>query len=228
MPGIKTPIMGLMLGSLPMDPFLTIDYSDNGSTDPVFGTYGCNLNDQASVTAYPNEGYALANWTVDGNYAGPSNPLTLTMDTEHEVMPNFDVGNCLDSGYSLGGAVCVDGGWNWFIPGTQATVEAVADPGYMLANWTVDGNYAGNSSSLTLTMDGNYTVYATFVPAATVSFQAINNAGIEPWSWYTLSGVDVYMDGNYLGPADGSSYVVPLGAHYFSAIAYVYDRLMAT
>jgi hypothetical protein len=73
-----------------------------------------------------------------------------------------------------------------------------------------------------LLMDRDYTVYATFLPVASVSFMSIV-AGPEPWAWYGVAGVDVYMDGNFLGPADGSSYMVALGVHVFSATASVYD-----
>jgi hypothetical protein len=70
---------------------LTIGASQNGYAK-VDGSRVFLENDQATISAVADEGYALSYWTVDGNPAGSNNPLIVTMDANHTVVPHFDVG----------------------------------------------------------------------------------------------------------------------------------------
>jgi hypothetical protein len=195
---------------------LTIDASSNGTTSPSAGTYSYIEGSHVCVSSVPNWGYALDNWTVDSTSTVYDIILAITMNTDHTVVPHFDVGHYLDVQYSEGGYAFIGGGWPWFIEGRQATVTAVPDQGFMLANWTVDNSYVinndyvGSANSFTLTMDGNHTVYATFIPAATVTF----------YPWYGSDPyvpgfvpANLYIDGGFYG-ANGT-FTLPLGNHTF-------------
>jgi uncharacterized repeat protein (TIGR02543 family) len=50
---------------------------------------------------------------------------------------------------------------NFYIPGTVLSLTAVADKGWTFAGW--GGDLTGKSSPVSLTMDGNKSVTATFV-----------------------------------------------------------------
>ncbi len=211
-----------LFNSNPSSPYmyLTISSSANGATNPSAGTYQYTHGSQPTISAIPNQGYALSHWTVDGNNAGSSYQLTVTMDNNHTVEPHFGAGYHLSTQSSAGGSVSIDGGWNWFIPGTQATVRATPNQGYALANWTIDGNYASNAGSLSVTMDGNHTVYATFVPGATLTFDA--RYGSDPYVSQSVPA-NLYVDGNLVGVADGTPIAVPLGTHTFSVDLLYYE-----
>lgn len=53
--------------------------------------------------------------------------------------------------------------------GSQATLTATPNGGYAFTGWTVNSSPAGNSNPLVLTVDGNKTVAATFVPIYNVT-----------------------------------------------------------
>ena len=71
---------------------LTIYTSGQGVTSPSIGTYSYSVGSVVTVTAYPNSGYALSYWTIDGvNYA-PSASVTIVMNYDHTVMAYFTGG----------------------------------------------------------------------------------------------------------------------------------------
>jgi preprotein translocase subunit SecG len=41
------------------------------------------------VTAVPDEGYELSSWLLDGSYAGSSNNITITMNSNHCIQAVF-------------------------------------------------------------------------------------------------------------------------------------------
>ncbi|MGN6813950.1 MAG: glycosyl hydrolase family 8, partial [Thermomicrobiales bacterium] len=45
----------------------------------------------ATITATPSAGYLFTGWTVDGQFVGWPNPLTLPLNTNHDVAPTFAV-----------------------------------------------------------------------------------------------------------------------------------------
>ncbi|HVP41672.1 MAG TPA: hypothetical protein VMS95_06945, partial [Candidatus Krumholzibacteriaceae bacterium] len=42
-----------------------------------------------TVTAVPDEGYELSSWLLDGSYAGSSNNITITMNSNHDIQAVF-------------------------------------------------------------------------------------------------------------------------------------------
>ena len=88
--------------------------------------------------------------------------------------------------------------------GSVATLTATPDPGYVFTGWTVDGQFAGWASPLTLTMNGNRTVAATF--AARPSFPDVpeGHPAYEAISQLAARGViRGYQDGRF-GPRDST------------------------
>jgi len=71
---------------------LTIYTSGQGTTSPSIGIYSYTVGSVVTVTAYPNSGYGLSYWTVDGiNYA-PTASITIRMDYNHSVTACFTGG----------------------------------------------------------------------------------------------------------------------------------------
>jgi hypothetical protein len=68
--------------------FLTVQYTSGGtawSSSPIY-----LAGSQASVYASADAHYNFTGWTVDGNFAGYDNPLTVTMNADHTVVANFE------------------------------------------------------------------------------------------------------------------------------------------
>jgi hypothetical protein len=63
---------------------LTVELTGGkGWTLPSYGEYTYDAGSVVTVTAYDNPGYYFSYWLVDGNNYGSSNPLHLTMDSDH-------------------------------------------------------------------------------------------------------------------------------------------------
>jgi hypothetical protein len=69
---------------------LTISVGEgNGTTSPAPGTYEYDEGSTVSVTAYPDSGYSLYYWTLDGAWQQGVNPINVTMDKDHTLVAYF-------------------------------------------------------------------------------------------------------------------------------------------
>lgn len=68
---------------------LTITTTSGGTTSPEPGTYSYPQGTNVTVTAVPDEGYELSSWLLDGSYAGSSNNITITMNSNHDIQAVF-------------------------------------------------------------------------------------------------------------------------------------------
>jgi hypothetical protein len=68
---------------------LIITATSGGTTNPAPGTYTYWQGTVVSVTAIPNTGYIFDHWELDGAPAGSQNPISITMDTNHNLHAVF-------------------------------------------------------------------------------------------------------------------------------------------
>jgi hypothetical protein len=72
---------------------LTIQSPDgSGSTSLTVGGHTYNWGDTVQITATPSSGLVLDHWVLDGSNVGSSNPLTLTMGSDHTLKAVFTQG----------------------------------------------------------------------------------------------------------------------------------------
>jgi hypothetical protein len=71
---------------------LTIELSENGMTDPPPGTHVYEEGEVVTVKAFANPYYSFCCWTV-GRMKVYDNPITITMDTDIVIKPNFKLIN---------------------------------------------------------------------------------------------------------------------------------------
>ncbi|RLI80683.1 hypothetical protein DRP04_07835, partial [Archaeoglobales archaeon] len=67
---------------------LTISATSGGTTDPSPGSYTYSYDQQVTITAIPDTGYAFSHWSIDG-LISMTNPLTLTMTRDYSVEATF-------------------------------------------------------------------------------------------------------------------------------------------
>jgi hypothetical protein len=155
---------------------LTVQSSQNGYAYAEGVAFA--PGEQVEITAFPNQGYELANWTVNDVPAGENNPLTVTMNTDQTVTANFDVFCHVNLQSGLGGSAYVVGGGTRFLLGQQASINVTNIlQGFLFANWTVNGQYAGDSLPLNLVMDQDYVVVANFVETVPHCFLTVQSIG---------------------------------------------------
>lgn len=123
-------------------------------------------NSQVTVTATPASGYLFTGWS--GDASGSQNPLTVTMTGNKAVTANFSAVPA--STYTLtlpartGGSVTKSPDLPNYPQGTVVTLTAAPSAGYVFGSWRRDSYGSGNP--LQITMDGNKTAVADFIPSS--------------------------------------------------------------
>ena len=118
---------------------LSISSGGGGSTNPSPGVYQYAEGTPVSVTAIPDSGYVLDYWLLDGQNVGSQNPITVTMNSDHNLQANFGVGSV----------------YHWL------TVDAydgyIGNPLY--PNIYIDGNWAGYGYAHVQVTEGWHSVW---------------------------------------------------------------------
>jgi hypothetical protein len=70
---------------------LTITATDGGTTNPSPGIYTYVAGSNIQVAAIANTDYLIDYWKLDGNNVGATNPISITMDTNHTLHAVFRV-----------------------------------------------------------------------------------------------------------------------------------------
>ena len=83
-------VADVIKATYPSTQYLTI-VTLNGQTNPAQGTYEIDKNAPVTITATPNVGYKFKQWLVDNAQAGATPFITVTMDTNHTVIAEFEL-----------------------------------------------------------------------------------------------------------------------------------------
>ncbi len=151
---------------------LTTSSTAGGSvTVPGEGVFLYDAGTEVPLVATAASGYYFAGWSGDvGTVADVNSPsTTIVMDDSSSITAVFQeipAGQfSLTISSTEGGSVTVPGeGVFLYDAGTSVSLLATADSGYRFTGWTGDvGTVADvNSRSTTITMQGDYSVVATF------------------------------------------------------------------
>ena len=117
----------------------------------------------------PEEGYRFVKWTGDVDtitdaYAAST---TITMGDNYSITANFVAIYDLTIASTEGGSVMTPGeGIFTYDEGTMVNLVAQAEQGYDFVNWSGDVDTIADvwAASTTITMSGNYSITANFVP----------------------------------------------------------------
>ena len=145
----------------PIQRTLTVN-ATNGSVatnpNPIAGTYDNGTS--VILTATPDPGYEFTGWS--GDASGTTNPLTITMDADKNVIAMFSPIQRTLSITAMNGTVTVspDPVNGTYDQGTIVTLTAVPDSGYLFDSWS--GDATGTTTQVTVTMDADKNITATF------------------------------------------------------------------
>jgi hypothetical protein len=142
---------------------LTISASSGGTTNPALGSYWYTKGTQVSVTAIPDTNYQLDHWLLDGNNAGSSNPITVTMGSPHTLKAVFRrIQYSLSISATSGGTTSPSPGTYYYDAGTYASVSAIPYANYTFSHWVLDESDAGSSNPKSVFMDAAHSLTAVF------------------------------------------------------------------
>jgi len=146
---------------------VTLATSGSGTTSPAPGAYAVQAGTTGSVTATPATGYTFTGWS--GAATGTANPVTITVDRNMTLTASFANGAAVS--YTLAidasgnGSTSPAPGAHTYASGTAVQVTATPTGGATFAGWS--GAATGTANPVTVTMDGNKTLTATFSGGST-------------------------------------------------------------
>lgn len=127
-----------------------------GTVSPSGGIF----KGEVTLVATPAKYHRFSGW--GGAAQGNSNPLTLKMNSNKQVVAQFTrmTGNLQVQMNPTGGGTVYPGTGS-FDAGTQVTITATPAKGYRFDHW--EGDITGTSNSASILVDGNKTATAYFV-----------------------------------------------------------------
>jgi len=114
---------------------------------------------QITLTAVPAPDYEFIGWS--GDISGASPEIAVTMDGNRDVTARFDIIRCelATSVNPPGGGTIIAAAGSYDV-GTKVTLRASPASGYEFVGWS--GDITGASPEITVTLDADKTVVATF------------------------------------------------------------------
>ena len=172
-------------------PLYTITVSaspSNGGTVTGGGQY--QQGQQCTVSASANSGYAFTNWTENGNVVSTNASYTFTVTGNRTLVAHFvHLYTISISANPTNGGTVTGGGT--YPQGTNCTVHATANSGYIFTNWTENGNVVSDQADYSFTVNNNRTLVAHFVRQYTI------NVSANPTNGGSVTGGGTYNQGDY-------------------------------
>ena len=130
-----------------------------GSTDGE-GSY--NANASVEVNAIPNADYNFVNWTENGVEVSRSTKYIFVLTATRNLVANFTLKTfTLNVTVVGGGRVDKNPNQPTYTTGSSVQLTATPNPGFQFTGWSVDAS--GSANPLTVLMDRNKNITATFV-----------------------------------------------------------------
>jgi hypothetical protein len=128
-----------------------------GIVSPTSGTYHKNV--EVDVTATPASGYRFDHW--EGSDPGASQTVRLVMDGNKELTAHFTKTYTLSASSEPAGSGTISPNGGTYDEGEEVALAATPAQYYGFNGWS--GDASGSSDHVTITMDSNKTVVASFV-----------------------------------------------------------------
>jgi len=177
---------------------LTVNNVGSGTVVPTPDQASYASGTVVSLKATPAIGWKFDGWS--GDAGGTTNPVSVTMNSDKTVTATFTE---LPPGttYTLtvnkvgSGTVTRDPDKTEYQPGEEVTLTATPASGWEFGGWS--GDAGGATNPVTITMDADKTVTATFaLPSVLTRYEQNHHLLRYQGTWSTLSG-SYYSGGSY-------------------------------
>ncbi|MDP3582811.1 MAG: InlB B-repeat-containing protein, partial [Ignavibacteria bacterium] len=162
--GSANPLTVIMTGNKN----IIANYSINAYTLTIASVNGsvtknpdqANYNHGATVqlSASPTTGFTFTGWSGDAN--GSSNPLTVIMDGNKNIIANYSISTYSLTISSINGTVTKNPDQASYNHGSSVQLTAAPATGYTFSGWS--GDASGSVNPLTVTIDGNKNIIANY------------------------------------------------------------------
>lgn len=124
-----------------------------------------------TLTVTPKTGYTFNGWS--GDLTGTANPATITLDKNKSVTANFKAVNYTLATSATNGSVSLSPVGGSYLAGSQVTLTAKPNAGYVFNDWS--GDLTGLENPVKITMDAHKNVTANFKRITyTLTVNAVN------------------------------------------------------
>ena len=177
---------------------LTVNKVGSGTVVPTPDQASYASGTVVSLKATPAIGWKFDGWS--GDAGGATNPVNVTMNSDKTVTATFTE---LPAGttYTLtanvvgSGTVARSPDKAEYLPGEEVTLTATPASGWEFGGWS--GDAGGATNPVTITMDADKTVTATFaLPSVLTRYEQNHHLLRYQGTWATLSG-SYYSGGSY-------------------------------
>jgi hypothetical protein len=140
---------------------VTVSVAAPGGGDAEVDSSSYEPGETAYLKAFPASGYSFVNWTDDGVTVSTSANFSFTPTANRALVAHFAPGHRFETASipPAGGSTSGDG---VYPSGTNATLSATANPGYVFLNWSENGTVLANTPTLEVTSDADHAVVANF------------------------------------------------------------------
>lgn len=150
----------------------------------VSGAGEYSWNEICTLTAIANEGYTFMYWTEENEIVSSDTTYTFIVAGSSELVAHFALPFTVTVATDPEEAGTVDGE-GMFDYGTNCTVTATANEGFVFANWTQNGEVVSMEAEYTFTVGGDAEMVAHFVAEGNIVFADANVKSICVNHWDT-------------------------------------------
>lgn len=154
----------------------------------VAGTGMYDKGTECTLIATANAGYVFSHWSIDSTIVSTEPSYTFAVMTPVNLTANFGVLCTVSAVVSPENAGTVLGEGEYII-GSQATLTAIANEGFVFNSWAIDGEVVSTEPSYTFVVTGATTFTANFDVLCSVS------ATVSPDNAGTILGLGEYVLG---------------------------------
>lgn len=146
------------------------------ATNPGLASYP--LSTGVLLTATPQTGYAFSSWS--GDYTSTANPLSITMDTNRNVVANFITAATCNLTINVVGSGTVTPAGGIYNCGTVIHFVATPSAGYNFTSYSGDFSSVDNPADFTLSADSTVTVEFDAIPLCSLTVNTVGQGSVSP------------------------------------------------
>jgi uncharacterized repeat protein (TIGR02543 family) len=181
--GFSNEVSGPATDPTPTQYSLSVNVIGSGAVTKNLDKLTYNQGEQVTLTATPGSGFTFGSWS--GDTSGTANPITVAMNGNKTVTANFTQNPIPPTQYTLSvnvngsGSVTKSPDKPTYNQAEIVTLTATPGPGFAFGDWS--GDASGTVNPVTLTMNVNKTVTASFTAVT-------GNLGVTPSAGLSVSG----------------------------------------